>query len=201
VPYICPGCNDWWNGFGLAYPCGPYIHPGTLIPSIAKNVLRGVVGLELLDIGGGGGVVGYDLWREQGIQKLSVLDIFWPKTAPPGFVLGDGLKAVEIFGEESFDITQSCEVIEHMDKAKGGQLLDVLCTVARKFVILTTPNGFLEQDPTLAPGEPWATNPYQKHICGWTGEELAAKGFSIYMNNFEPTMTFGGSQIIAYKKL
>jgi len=166
-----------------------YEHPGTLVPKLGEPF--GPFD-SLLDVGGGGGTVGLGVWR---VSSIYVLDTFPPKTTPKNFRLGDALDLVKLYGAKSFDIAQCAEVIEHLPKEKGPLLLAALEAVAKRLVIITTPNGFSEQDPALSPHEPWADNPYQKHLCGYTPEEFAERGYSILLNG-GPGI---GAQIIAWK--
>jgi hypothetical protein len=168
----------------------PFEHPGTLVPRLAEPYGPFE---NLLDVGGGGGVVGSDVWK---VKHIQILDLFPPATPGAPFTLGDGLDAVKIFGANSFDVVQCTETIEHLTKEDGKQLLGVLEEVARKFVVLTTPNGFSDQDPAKVPWEPWANNPHQKHLSGWSPEEFTEAGYEVLLN--------GGpvaAPIVAYKDM
>ena len=86
---------------------------------------------------------------------------------------GDALDAVRMFGERSFDCAMAIDLIEHLEKPQGHQLLDVLERVARKKAIVFTPNGFVAQ-------EPYDGNPFQAHRSGWTPAEMRARGYRLY---------------------
>ncbi|MDO8490199.1 MAG: class I SAM-dependent methyltransferase [bacterium] len=83
----------------------------------------------------------------------------------------DVLDLVRTFGEKSFDAVVALEIIEHLEKSKGEQFLILLNKIARKKIILSTPNGFLPC--TVFPGE----NPHQEHLSGWTVDELEREGY------------------------
>jgi len=153
-------------------------HPGSLIPRLVAELLAADVG-SLLDIGGGGETVGYGAWPA-GI-RLHALDKFdhGPK---PGVTVGDGCDAAAIFGAKSFEVVMMCEVIEHLEKADGFRLLDAAEAVARRLVIGTTPHGFQVQDPALHPEAPWANNPYQKHLSGWSIPDFESRGYMVICN-------------------
>jgi hypothetical protein len=153
---------------------------------------------SLLDLGTGGGILALSSWNIPH-DRIHTLDIFPPETPWRNFTLGDALDAEKIFGPKSFDVVQAAEILEHLPKEKGPELLAVCERVARKLVIVTTPNGFLEQDPALHPEEGWAKNPYQKHLCGWETHELEALGYEARENG-APGST-SGHQIIAWKVL
>ena len=172
----------------------PYEHPQTLVPRLVWKLLR-LSQARLLDIGGGSGIVGVPNWPS--LFELHVLDIF-PYERPPEcatFHCGSGLDAERLFGAKTFDIVQMFEVIEHVEKADGGLLLDVAERVARKLVIGSTPYGFCEQDPEKVPGEAWAINPHQKHVSGWLPDEFESRGYRTLGNGGDP------GQIIYYKVL
>jgi hypothetical protein len=68
-------------------------------------------------------------------------------------------------------------------------------------VIVSCPNGFSFQDPAAAPHEPWAKNPYQKHVCGWTPEEFLEAGYSVFMNGGNPDRNWAAGQIFAFREV
>jgi ubiquinone/menaquinone biosynthesis C-methylase UbiE len=160
------------------------------------EALGDVIGNTLLDIGGGSGVVGEDNWRKAGIGSITVIDAWDYRPTPRGvtFIVMDALDAITSFGYDSFDIIQCCECIEHLEKSSGHKLLEDMKRMARRAVILTCPNGYQEQSPEHFPDEPWANNPYQKHVCGWSADEFHSHGFAVKGNpELEP-----GCQLVAY---
>lgn len=72
---------------------------------------------------------------------------------------------------KSVDAIIILEVIEHIERSEFIQLIAKLRTIARKKIIVSTPNGFVDQ-------EEYDDNPYQKHRSGWKIEELQDYGFS-----------------------
>ena len=87
------------------------------------------------------------------------------------YVLGD--VRLLPFKPGSFNCALATEVLEHLTRQEGTEMIKQMEKVAEK-IILTTPNGFL---PTY-PGA--QDNPDEKHQCGWTVSELAELGFKIY---------------------
>ena len=175
---------------------GPYLHSGLLIPKMVHSLI-GAWPKTLLDAGGGGGTVGHGVWPTS--TKISVLDAWPPKVTPANFTLGSVLDVVSIYGAKVFDVTIFCEVIEHLVVPEGYKALEALEAVTEKLVILTTPNGFQPHGPTFAPNEPWADNPLQEHLSGWTKEMLQKVGYSVYFNNGHEQEA--GAQLIAWKLL
>ena len=66
--------------------------------------------------------------------------------------------------KESFDAVLFISVIEHLSKKDGRVILDKFEKIARKCIIVLTPNGYLKQDVS-------DDNPYQEHKSGkWINE-------------------------------
>jgi len=75
--------------------------------------------------------------------------------------------------EKSFDAVILIEVLEHLNKTDALVILKRAEKWARKKVIITTPNGFLEQ-PILD------ANPYQVHLSGWDVYVMKKLGFKVF---------------------
>jgi hypothetical protein len=84
----------------------------------------------------------------------------------------DMLAIGEGFGARSVDCVVALDVIEHLEKADGYRLLDMIEEIARKRVVVYTPNGFVPQ-----PAEPG--NEWQLHRSGWTATEMRERGYRI----------------------
>ncbi|MBM2823980.1 MAG: hypothetical protein HW413_2726 [Thermoleophilia bacterium] len=82
------------------------------------------------------------------------------------------LSIAERFASRSFDVVLCCDLLEHLTKQDGRNLLDQMERVARSRVVVLTPNGFLPQGAT------WG-NPYQVHRAGWSAAELHACGYRV----------------------
>jgi hypothetical protein len=77
------------------------------------------------------------------------------------------------FEKKSFDAVIALDVIEHLTKAEGSDLMAKMENWARKKIIIFTPNGYVEQDG-------YDKNEFQQHKCGWSSEELGKLGFRLY---------------------
>jgi len=77
------------------------------------------------------------------------------------------------FKERSFDCVLALDVIEHLEKWEGLALLDVIERIARKQVIILTPNGFLTK------GDLEDGNPLQAHHSGWHVSDFEKRGYSV----------------------
>ncbi len=73
---------------------------------------------------------------------------------------------------KSFDCVLCADVIEHFEKEQSRKFIAALERIARRRVVLFTPNGFVPQDAVDG-------NPFQIHRCGWEVKELEALGYSV----------------------
>ena len=77
------------------------------------------------------------------------------------------------FRPKSFDAVLCIEVLEHLTKEAGYQLIKKMEKWARKKVIIFTPNGYVYQDG-------YDNNPFQEHKSGWGVKELEELGFKVF---------------------
>ena len=77
------------------------------------------------------------------------------------------------FKEDSFDAVVALELVEHLNKQEGYELIKNMAKWARKKVIISTPNGYSPQGC----GD---NNPFQIHKSGWEIDELKKLGFCVY---------------------
>jgi len=75
------------------------------------------------------------------------------------------------FEVNQFDAVLLVDVIEHLDKVEGAELLRKAIGWARSAVYVSTPNGFLEQ-------KPYDSNNYQVHLSGWDKKDFVDLGFN-----------------------
>jgi len=76
------------------------------------------------------------------------------------------------FRKDSFDCVLALDVIEHLKKKDGLKLLDSMERLAKKKVIIFTPNGFLPQGAAYG-------NPWQVHRSGWKVKEMKDRGYKV----------------------
>jgi SAM-dependent methyltransferase len=88
------------------------------------------------------------------------------------YYLMDALKIGEYFHPRSFDCVLASDLVEHLNEQDGLNLISQMEKIARKKVIIFTPNGYLTQ------GE-YYNNPLQKHLSGWTPRQMRSLGYHV----------------------
>jgi SAM-dependent methyltransferase len=73
----------------------------------------------------------------------------------------------------TFDIVSLYSVIEHLPKRLGFELLERCEKLTSKYVIVETPNGFVEQGPEFG-------NEFQRHVSGWFVHDFEGMGYKVY---------------------
>lgn len=87
------------------------------------------------------------------------------------------------FRPRSFDCALASDLIEHLEESAGYELISAMEELARRRVIVLTPNGFLEQPPD-------PDNPWQEHVSGWTVDEFERLGYRVLgVNGWKPLRT------------
>lgn len=88
------------------------------------------------------------------------------------YINSDINKIDRLFRSKSFDCVMAMDVVEHLEKKRAVALIIKMEKLAKKFVIIGTPNGFVSQGPLDG-------NVYQIHKCGFTPSELTILGFTV----------------------
>ena len=86
------------------------------------------------------------------------------------YVLSD-ITAVE-FKPRSFDAVLCTEVLEHLPKEDGDELVGKMKRWATKRVVVTTTNGFCGNETV-------DDNDHQLHLSGWSVDDLESLGFKV----------------------
>lgn len=76
------------------------------------------------------------------------------------------------FPPNSFDAVIMIEVLEHLPKDKAHLILKRAQKWAKKKIIISSPNGFINQKAI-------DDNPLQKHLSGWNYQEMHSLGFKV----------------------
>lgn len=96
-------------------------------------------------------------------------------------VCSDALEYIKDQPDQSVDVISIIDGIEHMDKETGLRVIEHMKRVAKKEVLLFTPqgrteDGYLKNEPHNAWGIEGADH-FQTHKSGWTADELHELGF------------------------
>lgn len=75
-------------------------------------------------------------------------------------------------GAERFDVVGLYNVIEHVPKHLGYDLLRRCEQLSQKFVFVETPNGFVPQGPEFG-------NEHQRHLSGWFITDFEGLGYTV----------------------
>lgn len=100
-------------------------------------------------------------------------DTFWAMDKSPysRVHLGDAVGFLKTHG--LWDVVVAAELVEHLPKEEGHELLDLL-KVNAGIAIVTSPIGFHPQGKLYG-------NPHQVHLSGWTDEEMRKLGWATWV--------------------
>jgi SAM-dependent methyltransferase len=87
-------------------------------------------------------------------------------------VQADAAALGRVFRPRSVDAVIALDVIEHLERAPALELLAALERIARRRVVVFTPNGFVPQPAT-------PENPHQAHRSGFTAGDLRGLGYEV----------------------
>ena len=157
-----------------------FTHPGItkilqLIPNDTKT---------LLDIGCGKGIIGSLVRIYRKPKRIVGIDIFKPyikfckKFRIYDEVLEYDLNNLPLpFKSKSFDIVTMIEIIEHLPKQNALKLIYEAERIAKKAVIISTPN---IRHMSLKQLD-YDNNPFQKHLSFFSHKELRKLGYKTYV--------------------
>jgi len=88
------------------------------------------------------------------------------------FVVSDARNIRTRFRQKEFDACVALDLIEHLTKEEGLGLIRDMEVLAKKRVVVFTPNGFLSQT-SREEGD------FQEHKSGWEASEMKGLGFHV----------------------
>jgi len=139
--------------------------------TLEKNIIKED---SVLDVGCG---INSPLEKIKKVNFLEGFDFYLPKKNKKShfdrFRKGNVVELAKFYKKGSFDVVVALDLIEHVRKNDGLLLLRSMEKIARKKIIVFTPNGFLPQKPEK-------NNPFQEHLSGWTIGELQNLGYRCY---------------------
>jgi SAM-dependent methyltransferase len=96
------------------------------------------------------------------------------------YVLMDVMELSGKFPENSFDYVVALDLFEHLEKNEGYRLIAMMEKIARKKIVIFTPNGFQKQSE-------FDCNPRQVHLSGWKVDEMRGMGYRVIgINGWKP---------------
>lgn len=145
-------------------------HTPQLNSHILRLIPRNINNQIILDIACGFGEWGFLIkTRKQGYPYLIGVDIWHPYLEKVSLLkIYDALIQTKIppipLKDKSIDMSLACEILEHLPKHKGYELLKELERVTRKIIVTSFPLHW--------PQEEILGNPYERHISQWCPENL-----------------------------
>jgi 2-polyprenyl-3-methyl-5-hydroxy-6-metoxy-1,4-benzoquinol methylase len=100
---------------------------------------------------------------------------------PYAVVKYDVRKMSNIFIDNSFDVVYALDIIEHLYKEESVLLIEQCKKIAKRAVIIETPNGYVPQNLDI---QGFGAHEYQTHRCGWTVDELEKMEFKCVLRKY-----------------
>ena len=148
------------------------------------NEIPRLRGNKVLDVGCGHGIWGFLMRSERSGQDSHIVgvDLFKPYLEHcKKYRIYDDLVLCHAsklpFRKKSFDLILACELIEHLSKHDGCQLLHDIEIIGTR-IILSSPNGFKEQK---AIGMPCT----EAHLSEWKPVEFTRRGYKVHGLGFK----------------
>lgn len=151
--------------------------------------------VRILDIGAGPAT----LWLKPELSTITrnrklEISLFDANESTPENLVVEGVTFHKIVGlaptdlseihDDQFDFVLAYDVIEHLPKHEGYEMLYEINRISKSRSIIFTPNGHLWQPPAV-------NNPFNKHISGWTAKELRMMGWGITRGHSGFKIQFG----------
>lgn len=90
--------------------------------------------------------------------------------------IGDAISLLPNIGKE-YEMVIAIDILEHFDKDRGLEFIELLKTVSSRAILISTPKEFIAQEVEA--------NPYENHRSLWSLEELQSLGFQHVLENEE----------------
>ena len=133
--------------------------------------------ISVLDLGTEYGLTGRSIWENYPLARITGVEVHPPtleacKEDSPNvyneLVLSDALEYMRNYNEV-YDVIVAAEIIEHLEREKGFELLRLLKEKSR-LAIVTSPIGF-------HPLGALDGNPHERHLSGWERQDFESAGF------------------------
>ena len=88
------------------------------------------------------------------------------------YILDDVMNVDKYYSVKSFDCVMAIGLVEHLEKKQSLKLMEKMEKIARKLIVIGTPNGFISQ-------EEYDNNPYQVHKSGFTLGDFTSRKYKV----------------------
>lgn len=113
-------------------------------------------------------------FKSEGIDIFKPsLDLSKKRKIHDTYKQGNILHLDKYYKPRSFDSVICLDVIEHFKKKEAKVLIQKMEKIAKKNVVLMTPNGFYHQGHLHG-------NPYEEHKSGWSVKDLTQLDYKVY---------------------
>lgn len=149
----------------------------------------------VLDIGCGNGEFMSDLsygenWEIVGVDiNRASIKKAKSKKVYKRLIVGDVVKVLTkmVRGREVYDVVISSQLIEHLTRSEGIELLKLMEKLARRIVMVGTPRGFMKQ-----PIKYEENKKHQEHKSGWNINDFIKRKYVVRGVGFIPAWSFSG---------
>ena len=116
-------------------------------------------------------VIGIDVWRDY---------------LEPEDICADIRDINNIISPTSFEVAIALDLIEHLNKQEGLNLIKDLSDIITKRLIIFTPKQWSNNEDSFKNIKNWSFgNPYQAHKSLWTEDEFKKLGFNVIRHRYE----------------
>jgi ubiquinone/menaquinone biosynthesis C-methylase UbiE len=106
-------------------------------------------------------------------------------------IRADALEYIMNAPDDSFDVISFIDGLEHLTKEDGMLVLEECKRVAKRKVLLFTPDGYIKNEPK----DTWGVkggDKHQLHLSGWKPRELEERGYKLIWQ--KPTISPHGEE-------
>lgn len=166
-------------------------HNHMTFPFTYLSIFKNFIGnsRSILDVGCGNGIF-FSLintnkkYDGMGVDLFHKYILMARKTGAYTKVIEKDIRKIN-FSSRSFDVVISSQVVEHLTKKEGFNLLVKMEVIAKKRVIIGTPNGHFHQ-------EAYDENDLQKHKSHWSVKDFQDRGYKVYGQGLKAVYGEGG---------